>query len=206
MKIALLGANGRTGRQIIAHALGDGDMVTALVRSEGSLSDVNHKHLAVIEGSPCDPACLESFLPGHDVVISSLGPRRPTRSACTIYPNSAEAIVTAMQNSNVKRLLVTSSALLFPDNGRMVRFLRWLVPNIVRGAGEMEDKITSTLLDWTITRTSFLTNQQSSGYQIGDGFLPENGNAVSRSAVAKFLLKEARDRQYSQKIVGICGG
>ena len=79
MKIVLLGANGRTGRQVLGRALSAGETVTALVRGEDRLADLSHERLEVRVGSACDPRVLEPLLPGHDVVISTLGPRRPTR-------------------------------------------------------------------------------------------------------------------------------
>ena len=117
MKLFLLGANGRTGREVLRGALDDEDTVTALVRGEDRLADVSHQRLEICVGNPCDSRVLEALLPGHDAVISVLGPRRPSKAASAVYPESAAAIVKAMQLCEVDRPLVTSSALLFPDSG-----------------------------------------------------------------------------------------
>ena len=141
MKIVLLGANGRTGREVLGRALSAGDTVTALVRAEDKLADVSHERLEVRVGSPCDPSVLEPLLPGHDVVVSVLGSRWPSKVASAIYPESAAAIVDAMQRSDVNRLLVTSSALLFPNDSLFVGALRWLVSSMVEEARRMEERI-----------------------------------------------------------------
>lgn len=108
MKSLLLGANGRTGRQFIERALDAGDQVTALVRSADRLSDFDHPRLVVRVGSPCDPELLAAVMPGHDVVVSALGPRIPTRAASSIYFESAAAIVAAMRASTSPSLPLTS--------------------------------------------------------------------------------------------------
>ena len=205
MKIFLLGANGRTGREILGRALSAGDSVTALVRAEDRLADISHQRLEVRVGSPCDARVLEPLLPGHDVVVSVLGPRRPWKSATAIYPQSGAAIVDAMRRSDVNRLLVTSSGLLFPEGGFFVGAMRWLVGSLVADAGRMEEHIRSSSLDWTIARTSFLTNGSATSYRLGAGAFPEGGGAVSRAAVASFLLTEAAHPSYRRQVVGLCG-
>jgi putative NADH-flavin reductase len=205
MKIVLLGANGRTGRQVLDRALSAGDTVTALVRAKDRLADFSHERLKVRVGSPCDPSVLETLLPGHDVVVSVLGPRWPTKAASAIYSESAAAIVDAMQKSNVNRLLVTSSALLFPSNSLLVGALRRLVPNIVGEARRMEERIRSSSLDWTIARTGFLANGSVTRYRLAAGTLPEGGGSIPRAAVAHFLLTEAKQSSHLRQVVGLCG-
>lgn len=202
----LLGANGRTGRQVLRRALEQGHTVTALVRAADRLADVAHERLTVAVGSATDPAVLTRLLPGHDVVISTLGPRLPTRAACAVYPDSAAAMVQAMEGSGVRRLLVTSSALLFPERTALARVLCWLVPSIVRGAERMEHIIQDSSLDWTIVRTGFLDDGDGSAHRLEVGALPPEPVAVSRAAVAGYLLSQvASDEGHQRLVVGLCG-
>ena len=110
-----------------------------------------------------------------------------------------------MQGSDVNRLLVTSSALLFPGDGLLDGVLRRLTPNVVREAARMEERIRSSGLDWTIARTGFLTNDGATGYRHAEGALPEGGGFVSRAAVACFLLAEARQSAHVRQVVGLSG-
>ncbi len=205
MKVVLLGANGRTGRKILSRALEAGDTVTALVRAKYKLADASHERLRVHVGDPCDPNVLAALLPGHDVVISTLGPRWPTRISSAIYPDSATAIVHAMQGSGVNRLLVTSSALLFPSDGLFGRALRATVPRIVEGARRMEEIIYSSGLNWTIARTGFLTNKNTTEYHLATDTLPQGKSSISRVAVASFLLAEASQSNRPRQVVGLSG-
>lgn len=199
MKILLLGANGRTGRQFLSRALDRGDEITAVVRGEDRLADVNHARLKVHVGSATDPELLARLVPGHDVVVSTLGPRRPTKSASAIYQESAAAIIDAMQGTEVRRLIVTSSALLFPEQTLSTRALRVLVPKIVAAAGQMEEQIRASNLDWTIVRTGFLTDGSDSTYQASD----KAGGTVCRAGVANFLRTEADQRGHVREVVGL---
>lgn len=205
MKIVLLGANGRTGREVLGRALDAGDTVTALVRAEGKLGDVSHERLEVRVGDVCDPSFLQAILAGHDAVISTLGPRVPTRAATAVYSDSAASIVDAMEESGVDRLLVTSTALLFPSEGLLDRVLRRLTPNAVREAGRMEERIRSSSLDWTIARVGFLTNDAVTDYRHAAGTTPEGGGSISRAALACFLLAETRESAHVRQVVGLCG-
>lgn len=205
MNVVLLGANGRTGREVLGQALRAGDRVTALVRAADKLGDVSHEQLEVRVGDACDPAVLAAILPGHDVLISTLGPPLPTKAAAAVYSDSAASIVDAMEGSGVNRLLVTSTALLFQSKGPLDWLLRRLTPNVVREAGRMEERIRSSSLDWTIARVGFLTNDPATGYRHCTGASPKGGGSISRAAVARFLLAEARESAHVGQVVGLSG-
>ncbi len=204
MKIILLGANGRTGREILKRALDAGDEITALVRAKDKLADISHPHLHIHIGSACDIKTLRRILPGHDVVISTLGPRTPTKAACRIYSESATAIINAMQGCGVSRLLVISTALLFPSEKVLDRILSFIARHNAHAAELMEKTIRDSGLDWTIARVGFLNSNSSIGFRKTEGKLPKGGNSISRSALAHFLLTEAKQSNHINKIVGLC--
>ena len=205
MKIVVLGGNGRTGRLVVRGALAAGHSVTALVRRESSLTDLDHDRLEVRCGDVCDRSVLAPLLPGHDVVISALGPRWPTRAASAIYPDSAASVVPAMEESGVQRLLVTSSGLLFPAPGVLTRALCWLVPRIVSAVARMEEQIRASSLEWTIARTGFLSDEAAPEFRMAVEAMPEGGGSVSRAGLARFLLEEAERGEHRRRIVGLCG-
>jgi len=205
MKILLLGANGRTGRKIIDRALIGGDSVTALVRDADKLADVSYSNLTILGGNACDVSDIKSALPGHDIVISTLGPRTPTRVACAVYSESAVAIVAAMQESGVNRLLVISTALLFPSHKLPDRFFRLIARHNVDHAKQMEDTICHSNLEWTIARVGFLNNKASTEYRLSEGSAPDSGNSISRAAVANYLLTEGMQGEHIRAVVGVSG-
>ena len=203
MKIVLLGANGGTGREILSRALKAGDTVTAVVRSEDRLADVTHPQLTIRVGNVCDSNELKAIFPGHDLVISTLGPRLPTKAATAIYSESATAIVEAMQACGVSRLLVTSTALLFPSKKLSDRLIRLVARHSAHNAGLMEESIRASNLEWTIARMGFLNDDSSTDYRLAVDALPDEGGSISRAAVAHFLVTEAKQSDHLRKVVGL---
>jgi len=184
-------------------ALAAGDSVTALVRSADSLSDMSHERLTIEVGNVRDPAFLTSILPGHDAVVSTVGPRSPTKSACTIYTDAANAIVEAMEATGLRRVLVTSTALLFPPTKLMDRFIRVIAKNNFRAAGEMEARIRGADLDWTFARSGFLNDDEATTYLKAEGSMPEAFGSISRSALATFLFDALKTNEHIGKVVGL---
>ena len=204
MKIVLLGANGRTGRLVIRQALAAGHTVTGLVRSADSMTDVRHDRLQIRVGNVSDPAFLKQVLPGHDAVISTVGPRSPMKSACAIYYESAAALAEAMQATALKRVLVTSTALLFPPSGAINHVLQLVARNNQKAAALMEDLIHNAGLDYTFARTGFLTNGDHPGFRTAAGVAPEGGGSISRLALANFLVTELDSSVHVRQVVGLC--
>jgi putative NADH-flavin reductase len=76
MRLLILGANGKTGTQLVDLALGRDHEVTAFVRSPAKVTR-RHPLLKVLPGDPHSAEELAEALPAHDVVLSALGVRPP---------------------------------------------------------------------------------------------------------------------------------
>ena len=61
MKIAVFGATGGTGKQVVQQALAAGDQVTALVRDPAKLA-IENANLTVVTGNVLDAAKVEETL------------------------------------------------------------------------------------------------------------------------------------------------
>ena len=203
MKLTVLGANGRTGRLVIKAALDRRIDVTAVVRSADKQPDMAHNRLSVEIGNPCDPAFLKEVFREQDVVISTLGGRRPTKAAAAIYDVSARAIVTAAHEVGLKRVLVTSTALLFPARTFWEKTLQFLVPHVVRSAARMEEILAASNLDWTAARCGFLNDAQVKTYRAESGKCPDHGSSVSRLALAHFLLDAIDKPDTHRGVLGV---
>ena len=188
MKLVVLGANGRTGKFVLQAALEKGMDVTAVVRSADKKPAIRHDRLKVVVGDPCETGFLQQVLRGQDAVISALGGRRPTKAATSVYYRSADALVEAAWDTGLKRVLVTSTALLFREQTVMGKILRLLVPNIVRSATRMEETLKTSGLNWTSARPGFLNDADEASYRAQKDRLPKDGTSVSRQALAKFLI------------------
>src|SRR6266566_3367734 len=123
MRLFLLGANGRTGTEIIDLARRRGHEVTAFVRSPQKLRPATS--LTIVRGDPRRPETIATALPGHDAVLSAIGPHpRDALRPGTLLTDCARATVDAMTASGVARLAIVSAAVLFPEKGVYFRFFR----------------------------------------------------------------------------------
>src|SRR5262245_19312020 len=130
MRLFIIGANGKTGTQLVDLALARGHEVTAFVRSPEKITR-QHQHLRVVTGDPHDVDALTRALEGHDVVLSALGMRPPRAfRPHTLIRECAASTVAAMTRAGVNRLVLVSAAVLFPLKGMRFAFFRWLLKHI----------------------------------------------------------------------------
>jgi putative NADH-flavin reductase len=202
MRLFLLGATGRTGTQLIDLALERGHEVTAFVRSPDKLA--KRAHLRVVPGDPRSREQLTAALPGHDAVLSALGPNgtralRPN----TLLAECARSTVEAMLASGVRRLAVVSAALLFPEKGLQFAIGRWVLKHHLRDLTAMEAVVQQSRLDWTIARPPRLTKSSHLDYRAQRDALPPGSYATSFRSVAAFLLDAVEGRAHEREVVGL---
>src|SRR5437867_4564339 len=80
LKIVVLGATGATGLEVVRQATERGHSVTAFVRAPEPLGALRNQ-IAVKKGDLLDSPQLAQAIEGHDVVISTFGPRLPVSKA-----------------------------------------------------------------------------------------------------------------------------
>ena len=97
MKVAVIGASGRTGHLLVEELLRRGHHVTALVRDPVGLGDLAGHVTVVIGDSRKD---LGPLVAGTDAVLSAFG---PTRKEPALHQDSAAALITAMRKHGVRR-------------------------------------------------------------------------------------------------------
>jgi putative NADH-flavin reductase len=205
MRLFVVGATGGTGRALLDQALERGHRVTAFVRAPEKLGAAR-EGLTVVRGDPLDAAAARAALVGHDAVLSTLGPPGPGRT--TVAADGARSIVTAMQATGIRRLLVVGVAVLFEDIGLLAAvFRRTLLRNVAKDSAEMERIVKTSELDWTIARPPRLTNGALTGrYAVADGNLPAGAGmnaSISRADVAHFLLDELERPTHIRRVVGM---
>lgn len=205
MKLVILGANGRTGSLVVREALQRGETVTAVVRSDAKRPTIQHDQLNVVIGDPCDSKFLSGVFQHQDAVISTLGGRKPTKKATSIYWMSADAIAEAAWDTGLKKVAVTSSALLFPPRRLVDSFLVFIARNIVQSASCMEQKLSTANLDVVVARCGFLTDVDEIRYRAKRGSMPEGGSAVSRMNLARFLVDMIQKPYSGLQVYGISG-
>ncbi len=203
MRLVILGANGKTGTQLVDLALARAHQVTAFVRSPAKITR-RHPLLEVRGGDPHSVDDLASVLPGHDVVLSALGVRPPQAfRPHTLVQECAASTVAAMTRAGVTRLVLVSAAVLFPEKGLRFAFFRGLLAHVMRDLGAAEQIVRATSLDWTIARPPRLVDRSDETYRSTRDALPARGFSMSFRAVAAFMLDAVEHRTHVHEVVGL---
>ena len=202
MKLFLLGATGKTGSEIMRLALARGHEVTAFVRSPHKLSSATS--LTIVRGDPRNPESIAAVLPGHDAVLSVIGPHpsealRPS----TLVTDCARATVEAMTASGASRLAIISAAVLFPEQGLYYAFFRWLTRHHARDLRGMEDLVRASGLAWTIARPPRLISSPDASFRAARDALPPGSRSMSFRSVAAFMLEAVERRSHMGEVVGL---
>ncbi|MCO6003569.1 SDR family oxidoreductase [Actinoallomurus purpureus] len=220
MKLTIFAATGGIGRHVFDQAVAAGHDVTAVVRNPASLA--GEARIVTADLATAEPAVLASAVTGSDAVLSGLGPRNP-RSEAGITSQGTRAIVAAMQDAGVRRLVVVSAAPIGtvpspgrpnppahdPGDGFFMRHLGSRFAGAMFRAhyadlALMEDIVRESGLDWTISRPPRLTDKPLTGaYRTARGQNVRGGVTVSRANVAHHMLAMLEQPGTIHQVFGI---
>ncbi|XP_069043499.1 flavin reductase (NADPH)-like [Lepisosteus oculatus] len=216
MRLAVLGATGQTGQQLVTQALQQGHTVTAIVRNLTKLT-VEHQNLKVVEGNIFSEDSLSPHFKGQDAVISCLGFPVSVFSSVSGFTDSMKATVTAMKQEKVNRIIAMSSWYSEPNSGTnagyVVRFfLLPMIRTLLNNMYEMETFLSKTEdINWTVVRPPGLTNGPVTAKEFltHEGYFvptPSEGtleSSVSRADVARFMLSLLNSNAWVRKGVAM---
>ncbi len=196
MKIAMLGATGRTGRLVVDELIRRGHDVAALVRDAGraALPVEVTVHVGEARG-PLGP-----LLVGADAVISALG---PVGKDPTVHRDVAAALVEAMTEAGVTRFVGVSGAGIDVPGDTKSRRDRVISALMTRFGGEMvADKAAehavwaASGLDWTLVRPPRLVDSPVAGRVEHHAGTSPRATSVARADLASFLVDCVEQRTY----------
>jgi putative NADH-flavin reductase len=210
MSIVVFGANGPTGRLLVAHALAAGHQVIAVTRRPDKFPQ-QHPNLTVARADVLDASAVEGIVSGADAILSTLGAPYG-RKQVAVYSVGVRNILTAMERHQVRRLVVVSSSATDPkpyaDAGFF--FNRVVQPFVVNVLGKtvyedmrrMEELIRNSEVDWTIVRPSGLFDADFvSDYELAENHIA--GRFTARSDLAAAMLAQIDDERYVRKLLAI---
>ena len=201
LKIAVFGATGDTGKQIVKQALEDRYEVVAYARNPTKLN-VNDKHLTVIQGELSDQTSIENAIKGADAVLSALGPRGGSKDKP--LTQGMQNIIAAMKNQGVRRLIITSTLSAKDPKDKpdfktktMVNLIKTTMHAAYEDIVNVAETVRASGLDWTIVRLAILNNKPKSG-KVKAGYVGkrEVATQISRADIADFMLKQITDTKY----------
>src|SRR5262245_3392240 len=181
MKLTIFGATGGIGAELLDQAVAEGHTVTAADRNPSKLAaDHNGVRIMRVDLDEPEPGMLESAVSGADAVLSGVRPRPMAKAG--VAEHGTRAIVSAMQATGVRRIIVVSAAPIStvaspgrphpprydPGEGFFMRnLLTPIAKTVMReryaDLALMEDVLRTSGLDWTIFRPPRLTNGSVTG-------------------------------------------
>ncbi len=203
MKLAVFGATGGTGRQIVEQALGQGYDVAALVRDPAKIS-ILHDHLTLVQGNVLDRDAVDRTVGGADAVFVSLG--NTANNPDMVVSQGTAVVMAAMHAADVKRLIVISSLGVGDSKDQIPLFFKAIIATALRKAFQdkeaQEKLVMASGLDWTIIRPGGLTDAPAAGvYRAGlDHTI---GGQIARADVAAFALAQVGSKDYLCKTPAI---
>lgn len=207
MKLAVFGASGKTGREVVRQALARGYAVTAFVRQTARLP-IAHANLRMIAGELSNPEAIARVVDGQTAVISTLGVGRPMTHDQAVI-EGVRAIARAAEHASVERLLYLSFIGVHDSRDAAGFVLRQLATTLLRHEvvdhEVKEAAIIASFVDWTIVRPPKLTNGRlTAAYRVGEDIRARSPlPLMSRADVADFMLRQLTDAAFIRKAVRI---
>jgi putative NADH-flavin reductase len=194
MRIAVLGATGRTGKLVIDQAIERGHVVRPITRRADAARD---QTWAVADGS--DVPAIQAAVRGCDAVAFAIGPSGRGADP-RVLSQSLAATLAAMPGAGVNRIVVVTADGPFKDSGDpLIRFvakpiLGAVLPQSMADFRAAERLLHNSTVDWTIIRPAQLTDKASRGYRSRRGASLWFGFRTSRAATAAAVLDALEDK------------
>ncbi|MDX6299218.1 MAG: hypothetical protein QOF53_432 [Nocardioidaceae bacterium] len=201
MRIAVVGASGRTGREVVQQALSRGHDTLAVARNPQALTlpdggtDASGAGRVRVRGADIlDVKGLGLALEGAEVVVSAVGigaSRHPT----DLYSAGTANLLKAMSSTGARRLAVVSAAPVGPrqDQPMLQRYLAMPILELVFGATyvdmrRMEALLRDSEVQWTVLRAPRLIDKSPAGrYRLDDRPLRRGGSVRIPDLAAALL-------------------
>lgn len=186
MKIAVLGATGRTGQPLVATLLDRGHEVVALVRDPAKITD---SRVGVVTGSSTDRDAMTQLIDGADAVVSALG---PTSKESDLHTRTAQILVDLLP-AHARFVGVSGAGIDVPGDqkggrDKVVSFLiQKLGGDVVKDKPREYEVFAASELDWTLVRPPRLQDGVPTGSYYSDAHKPGKSTSIRRGDLASFL-------------------
>ena len=190
MKIAVIGATGRTGRPLVEELVRRGHTVVALVRDPARLGDLTQR-VEVVIGDSCTPADLDGLVVGVDAVVSALG---PTAKESSLHTDTAKALVASMGRAGVQRFVgVSGAGIDVPGDDKSLsarlvsKAIQTMGGDVVKDKLAEHDVYAASDLDWTLVRPPRLVGGEATGRVEHHAHRSTSSTKIVRADLAAFL-------------------
>jgi uncharacterized protein YbjT (DUF2867 family) len=156
MRLAVLGATGSVGRELVTQAVAAGHEVTALVRERPEPGEIDDR-IALVLGDAASADAVKRTVVGSDAVVNALGHAKGAPE--DILARATANVIAAMRADGIDRLVVLSSPAVEDADDvpgffyRLARLvMRVAIASVVRDHREQAALIEKSGVAWTLVR------------------------------------------------------
>ena len=206
-KVAVIGATGFVGTQVVKELANRGYFVNALARNTSKIEE--SENVKAVTADIYNTAELSEILKGNDAVINAFNPGWTNPNIFEDFLKGAESIEKAVEESGVKRFITVGGAgsLYIAENLQLIdtpEFPAEIKPGAEAARQYLEMIKKNENLDWTFFSPAIEMHQGTAGVRKGtyrtaleNPVFDENGRSVlSVEDVAVALVDELENNQF----------
>ena len=206
-KIAVIGATGFVGTQVVKELANRGYFVNALARNTSKIEE--SENVKAVTADIYNTAELSEILKGNDAVISAFNPGWTNPNIFEDFLKGAESIEKAVEESGVKRFITVGGAgsLYIAENLQLIdtpEFPAEIKPGAEAARQYLEMIKKNENLDWTFFSPAIEMHQGTAGVRKGtyrtaleNPVFDESGRSVlSVEGLAVALVDELENNQF----------
>ena len=206
-KVAVIGATGFVGTQVVKELANRGYFVNALARNTSKIEE--SENIKAVTVDVYNTSELSEILKGNDAVISAFNPGWTNPNIFEDFLKGAESIEKAVEESGVKRFITVGGAgsLYIAENLQLIdtpEFPAEIKPGAEAARQYLEIIKKNENLDWTFFSPAIEMHQGTAGVRKGtyrtaleNPVFDENGRSVlSVEDVAVALVDELENNQF----------
>ena len=214
MKLAIIGAAGKTGTVLVEEALARGHQVNALCRSAsaGKLAQFADRPGFTLITAPAvtDASALQQALAGADAALVILIAVRDLKASALVA-----ALADASATTGCRRVVFTAgeiTAIPAPDERQTLR-QRWmlalfaplmaLTPYSLRDMRDASRQIQQLDWDWTIIRAPSLIDGARTGYRLGALDAVRGADRLPRADYAACLIDAVAEPGHDRRLLTV---
>lgn len=198
MVVAVFGATGQLGRQVLDLLIKRGHRPRVLVRSTLRLAS-NLPDEDIVEGDIRDPLVVGQTLEGAQAVISTLAMADISKPATDLSDN-LRTILREMRDISLKRIIAVGGASVFRELGELPPYLL----NVAAEHRRQWEYLKASNKDWTLVCPVFFSDDLAdSRYRVAREALPEGSENVMVHDIAEFIVDELERGEFIHARVGV---
>lgn len=202
MKIAVIGATGRTGRPLVAELVRRCHTVTALVRDPAKLDDLAQR-VQIVTGDSRTQGDLDRLVTGVDAVVSALG---PTAKEASLHTETATALIEAMHAAGVRRFVgVSGAGIDVPGDEKSLsakvisKAIQTLGGDVVKDKPAEYATYAASDLVWTLVRPPRLVDGEATGRLEHHAHRSTHSTKITRTDLAAFVADVVEQDLYPRQ-------